>query len=268
MNSKVDVTGMQIKTKVSSNLLVDNYTGGSWATNDTTFKASASQTITSSNVVVPLSTVNGVDFFYTDPTNVKGDGDAELDAYIAYSDLATLQEKYPDAEAAYLDYHIILKAENTSTSDLNINLSKLDLTYSAAADAEKAWRVAVLVKEFATAAVNGAKTDPGLPSAATKIYAPAGAVNFESGKAVSGTGATGSVTYASAVSDSTIATVAAGQTKYFNVVVRLWLEGEDKTCTVETFKGLDDENWSLETSFTLESGTTSGVYVLNMKTTA
>lgn len=267
MNNNVTVTGMEAKTKVSSNLLIDNYAVGSWATNDSTFKAVDTQTITSNNVIVPMSMVDGINFFYVDPTNVAGDGNAVDDAYTKYVDSSFLAEKYSAATAAYLDYHFVLKADNTSDAAQNINLSKLDLTYSGAADADTAFRVAILAKVFETAVVNGAKTAPGLPAAATRIYTPSGAVNYDNGKAVSSTTELGDVTYVSAVAGSTIATVPSGETKYYDVTVRLWLEGEDKTCTVETFKGLDTGSWTLDIEFVLETGTTSGKYNINMITT-
>ena len=267
MNNKVSVDGMVIKTAVSNNLLIDSYSAGNWATNDSSFKANLTQGITTNNTLVPVSTVDGINFFYVDPANIAGNGDAASDAYIAYSTLSALQEKYPLAEAAYLDYHFVLKADNTSDDPQKINVAKLDLTYTPAAaeeDANNAFRVAVLAKEFTTATVNGSKTAPGLPAAATKIYAPADADNFEDNKAVASTSATGAVTYAAAAADSTIATVAANSTKYYEVTVRLWLEGEDETCTVETFKNLTDGSWALDVDFMLEADTSHGVYELSM----
>ena len=45
-----------------------------------------------------------------------------------------------------------------------------------------------------------------------------------------------------------------GETKYYKVVVRLWLEGEDTTCTSETFANLTD-TWSLDLKLELGQGT-------------
>jgi hypothetical protein len=268
MTTEVTVTGMQVHTVVDSNLLIDNFTGGSWATNDSTFEKSKTQTITSGNVIVPMSTVNGLNFFYTDPDNVKGNGDAIADTYIQYSDLSTLKSKYSAVEAPYLDYHFILKATNTdTTSPKNIMVNQLDLTYSGESDGNKAFRVAFLAKKFETATPDGAKTAPGLPTAATKIYAPDSAANFTSGQAVNGTSGTGTVTYGSQASDAIIASVAANSTEYYEVTVRLWLEGEDTTCKVQTFKGLTSGQWSLDIGLTFDQ-TKTGVYNLNMQTTS
>lgn len=64
-----------------------------------------------------------------------------------------------------------------------------------------------------------------------------------------------------AVTYNTAATVASGVTgdKVYKVVVRLWLEGEDVSCTSSTFADLD-EHWSLNISFAL--GADDGVTVI------
>jgi len=282
MNKTVTVSGMTMNTYVESNLLIDDvapchggaWSAGSYATNDSTFKSSTTQTIDAANVLVPLSTTDAYNFFVTKPDNVTGKGDAIANEYKAVSALSdvTATGYYPNATGTWLDYHFVLKAVNTdSDTAQNINLSELKMTFSEATDNEKAWRVAVLSKKFTTATVDGAKTLPGIDTAGatvTKIYTPSGAANFESGKAVNSTTATGAVTYASSASDSTIATVAAGATEYYEVIVRVWLEGEDTTCNVNTFQPLVDGTWNLETKFTLESGTTSGVYVIEQATTS
>lgn len=279
MNKEVTVTGMSVKTTVDSNLLIDDvdachggsWTSGSWATNDSTFKSSTTQTI-SDAVVAPLSTVNAYNFFATAPDNVKGDGNAITDTYTAITQVSDLTGLgYVSANQTWLDYHFVLKAVNTdSTNTQNINLSQLKMTFSKATDSEKAWRVAVLSKKFTTAAVDGAKTLPdidGSGATTTHIYAPASALNFDSGKAVASASGLDTVTYASAAGDATIATVAAGATEYYEVIVRVWLEGEDKTCNVNTFQSLIDGTWSLDTKFKLESGTTSGVYAIEQAVT-
>ena len=271
-NSKVSVTGMQVKTRVSNNLLIDDFDQGNWATNDSSFSGSVTQTITSGNVIVPISTVDGINYYAVDPTNVKGDGDAKAEQYISVtkaddgSDDDDIKKYYPDAEKLYLDYHYVLKAENTSTSAQKIVVKKLDLLYSGAnpQTAVKAFRVAFLVKEFTTAAVNGTKTRPGLPDAATKIYTPSGAVNFTAGEAVDSATTTGTVTYAAGATDSEIASVAAATTKYFEVTTRLWLEGEDKSCTVDTFKGLTSGNWAFNMDLYMQTDTVGGVYAINV----
>ena len=51
-----------------------------------------------------------------------------------------------------------------------------------------------------------------------------------------------------------IGTVAAGQTGYFKVVVRLWLEGEDTTCNSQTYLSLT-KNWTLDLKMDLANAT-------------
>jgi hypothetical protein len=280
MNDEVSVTGMSMKTTVESNLLIDDvapchggtWSAGSYATNDSTFRSSTTQTIAAATLA-PLSTTNGYNFFATSPTNVMGDGDAISEAYTAITQLSDLTGLgYTSADHTWLDYHFVLKAVNTDSANTkNINLSQLKMTFSKATDSEKAWRVAIHSKKFATATVDGAKTLPDIDASATgvttHIYAPASATNFEANKAVTSTSATGAVTYASSASDATIGTVAAGATEYYEVVVRVWLEGEDKTCNVNTFQTLVDGTWSFETKFKLEAGTASGVYQITQDVT-
>ena len=143
MNNKVTVTGLQIQTTVTNNLLVDNYTGGSWDTNDSTFEASKTQSITTDNVVVPVSTIDGTNFYFAKKDNVRGNGDAKADDYYAVgADFAALKSEYTEADAGYLDYHMVIKADNTSDSAQKIVLTKLKLTYSGATDTNNAFRVA------------------------------------------------------------------------------------------------------------------------------
>lgn len=280
MNTEVTLTGISMTTTVDSNLLIDDVAachGGSWAsgsfaTNDSTFKSSTTQTINDASLA-PLSTVDGYTFFATAPDNVKGDGDAIANTYTEITQLSDLSGLgYTSADQTYLDYHFVLKAVNTNAAATqNINLSELKMTFSDANDSETAWRVAIHSKKFATAAVDGAKTLPGIDDnddgVTTHIYAPSGAANFTDGEAVASTTATGAVTYASSAADSTIATVAAGATEYYEVVVRVWLEGEDETCNVNTFQSLVDGTWSLSTKFKLETGTANGVYVIDQAVT-
>lgn len=277
MNKSVDVTGMEMRTVVDSNLQIDDaaptnggsWTAGSWATNDNSFKNSTTQSITN-EVLVPVSTTDGYSYWFTDPANVKGNGDATTDAYTEYT-LAGLQGKYgASVTHGYLDYHFVLKATNTSESAQKIVLDQLDLKYTKSGsetDTDKAWRVAILGKKFETATVNGAKTLPGIATSGatvTKIYTPAGAANFTSGEAVNSATGTGTVTYASTVADSEIFEVSANSTEYFEVIMRVWLEGEDTTCYTGLFNDLQEGKWALETGFTLQSDTTGGIFNIAM----
>lgn len=193
-------------TVVSSNLQVDNFaptaggtwTEGFWKTNDSTFTNSIQQTISSSNVIVPLSSVDAKDFYFTAPPNVKGNGAAGTATYTkltgtaagAAADVTALTNAgYAGATGTYLDYHFVLKATNTTNAAMNIVLSQLDLTFTvqtAIQDTDKAFRIGIFADKFSTATVNGAKTAPGLTNV-DHIYCPSEAVNFTSGKAVNAT---------------------------------------------------------------------------------
>ena len=277
MNKEVSVNGMSMKTTVSSNLQIDDvaachggsWASGSWATNDNTFKNNTTQTIENA-VLVPVSTIDGYSFWFTDPTNVKGNGDASTDAYTAYT-LSGLQTKYGNTVTnGYLDYHFVLKATNTENTAQEVVLNKLNMSYTTTGqetDTDKAWRVAILGKQFTTAAVNGAKTLPDIDASGatvTKIYTPSGAANFTTGKAVKDEDELGAVTYANAATDSDIFTVSAGATAYYEVVVRVWLEGEDTTCYTGLFNDLQNGTWSLDLGFELADSTTNGVYNITM----
>jgi hypothetical protein len=283
MNRSVDVTGLQMKTVVSSNLQIDKalptnggtWAAGSFATNDSTFANSIEESI-ANEVLVPVSTVDGYSYWFTDPDNVQGNGDATSDAYTAYS-LAGLQGKYGNTVThGYLDYHFVLKASNTTDSAQKVVLDQLDIKYTKAGtetDTDKAWRVAILGKEFTTAAVNGAKTLPNIATAGadvTKIYTPSGAANFTTNEttskyqAVNGAAALADVNYAGAIGDSEIFTVPAGSTKYYEVIMRIWIEGEDTTCYTGLFNGLQNGSWALDTGFTLATDGTAGSGVYNI----
>ena len=277
MNRSVDVTGMEMKTVVDSNLQIDDaaptnggaWSAGSFATNDSTFKNNTTQSITN-EILVPVSTTDGYSYWFTDPDNVQGNGDATTDAYTEYS-LAGLKAKYGNTVThGYLDYHFVLKATNTTSTAQKIVLDQLDIKYTKAgteSDTDKAWRVAILGKKFTTATVNGAKTLPGIAASGaevTKIYTPSGAANFTSGKAVNAADDLGDVTYASAVADSEIFTVSANSTEYFEVVMRVWIEGEDTTCYTGLFNQLQNGKWSLDTGFTLAASGSAGGGVFNI----
>jgi hypothetical protein len=82
MNKDVTVTGMMLKTKVGSNLLV---TGDNVEANYT-----AALVQSRAALLEPVSTVSGTDgsFFYT--VDAKANGDAASDAYIKYNENAAL----------------------------------------------------------------------------------------------------------------------------------------------------------------------------------
>lgn len=267
MNRSVSVTGMSVDTKVDDSLSIA-------ATNaEANYTNTLSQTRTGH--LRPVSTVDGVNFFYTAGTNVKGNGDAVTEAYTAYSeavvadpdnalddtnagkdhyDRAFLAAHGVDVDGTittsnvlygYIDYTFYIKATNVSGSAEDLKLNTLNLLYNGAAVTEKAWRVAV----FAQAAVKDTALNTAPTTSDRKaMLTLSGATNFESGKAVNSTTTTGTVTYTSAA--WAVDSIAAGATEYNKVTVRLWLEGEDTTCNNDTFATLTSA-YTLSLNFVL-----------------
>ena len=264
MNAKVTVDGMTVNTKVQNNLLITEDALTSTAKKaDSLFDTSLTQTVT--GIIEPVSTVDGVNFFYTAASNVKGDGDAKEDTYVAYVEGDDFDSNYGFNTASstecygYKDYVFQLKATNTDAANAAaLKLTKLDLTYAGSTDLNKAFRVAIFVEDITTV------TPTGTVGSLKAIYSPSGATNHTNGKAVKSTTALDTVTYATAAVD--LASVASNSTAYYKVVVRLWIEGEDSTCTNETFASLN-LNWSFDLAFELGT-TTAAVYNINMKATS
>ena len=262
MNTQVTVTGMSVTTKTSSNLLI------SADTTEANFKPDP-LTQTRNGILEPVSTIDGTNFFYTVDAkadgsknkNITGDGAVP---YVAYSedatpavvgtnsDKTTYDDEFNNAYQigtvtaanvayGYIDYTVYLKATASEASKLL--LSTVDLKYDDGDVAEKAWRVAVFTQS-ADAATGLTGSDTLLT-----ILKPTGAAYFND-TAVSATNAKAAVNTKiddEAVIDSSIA---ANATKYYKVVVRLWLEGEDTTCNNEVFADLT-EAYTLDLTFDL-----------------
>jgi hypothetical protein len=175
----------------------------------------------------------------------------------------------------YVDYVFYLKATGDQ-ADQQLRMTACDLNYTypsgttlpdgtTAVDAavDKAWRIAVFASDITT---NGGKGNTGTASTigtldpaaspAISILSPSDAVNWESGKAVKDATHTDTVLTAGTpvVIDSNIDS---GVTKYYKVLVRVWLEGEDKTCNSSTYAKLTDA-WSLDLEFKLTDEADSG----------
>lgn len=309
MNKEVEVTGLTMKTKVSSNLLIsENNAEGTYAPDQLISGRKA--------LLEPVSSVSGKtgSFFYTLDAKESGQkahnasGEGAI-AYVSYSEakknLATEGEPVYNTNATaaaagkyyyddtfskaygvepaatdfgtaygYIDYVFYLKATG-DTADQKLVMTACDLNYTydntkelsngttVDANVDKAWRIAVFASDITASGGKGntgdgaevGKLDPAA-SAAKTILAPDGAVNWTDKNAVASTSAVGTVTYGTAaVLDNDID---AGVTKYYKVLVRAWLEGEDKTCNSETYAKLDS-NWSLDVEFKLENDATKAV---------
>lgn len=258
-NTKVEATGMKVTASTTSNLLIAKDTLESTTKlGDGEFKTSVdlSGDFGTGKLLQPVSTVDGKAFYYTKGTNVKGNGDAIADDYKLLTGDGSTDTTFQGTEyynnnkfLGYVDYVFQLKAINSFGKNAEIRLTKLDLTYNntdaAKQDTSKAYRVAVFTEDIST--VVPASTVGTLD----KIYSETGATNHTLGEAVNSTNGLGTVDTANKV----VATMDANTTTgMYKVVVRLWLEGEDKTCTSSTFMDLS-ENWTLDIALELVNTT-------------
>ena len=302
VNRLAQVSGMQVKTQVSSSLYIagDDTFAPSAAKADTDFKAGVLvQEIKA--ILEPASTVNGLSYYYTVSANENGSVKNLIsgDKYTAYNADATatdtahyankFSEDYNitktntlfsspavDHAVPYVDYVFQLKLNNVEPeSNLDLKLTKLDLTYTKLASettSEKAFRVATFIKEL-TDTNNNSQVGEGDTFAAfdavTTIYAPTDAQNQSytnetpTNNAVNSESSTAAVSYNKLGENAVnkITTVTPGA-HYYKMGVRLWIEGEDKTCTSTTFAALKG-NWALVLDIQL-GGATANVQSLNV----
>lgn len=295
MNKYVTVTGMEVKTTVSSNLLISHGVFNATAKNaDSSFTTSDSTAIKAWLQPVSTNNADSANYWYT--LNAKADGSKDSGDYTDYDAVglgnATDTETYANmfsqeygvtknqvtqfgattdpnnAAVGYVDYVFQLKATNTTDGAESIYLTKLDLTYGDATDGDKAFRAAVFAQEFNSAfSANITTYSEGNNANYKGIYAPASSAYQTAGAGVSGAAATTAISNLldGEVGDSAIplATIAGGDTKYYKVVVRLWIEGEDTTCTSETFANLDN-TWKLD--LRLDLGNLGGGTTVNGQT--
>ena len=280
-NQTVQVKGMSVNTRVSDNLMI------SYANTEATY---ATKLLNQNRqaLLEPASTIDGVNYFYHDTLHIAGTGAITGENYIAYYENATdaiandaagktnydpaFQNNYSinlgspvviaNAAYGYIDYVFYLKATNSQTTgNQSVLLTKLNLLRQVSGvDTqvdEKAWRVAVFSQKLNEGATSN--TVGNLIS----ILSLSGAENFEAGKAVKAeTVATALDTVTKAGESVVIANdLAPTSTQRYKVVVRLWLEGEDKTCNNQTFANLTSDNWTLEMQIDLSS--VSGATAVN-----
>lgn len=119
MNTSVKVDGMQVSTRVSSNLLIA----------EKNLEQNYTDSITQSRVGIlePASTVDGKAFWYT--TNAKGDGSAIApqsgDKYKSYSEALLENEDNPATDATENDWtnHRVHTAAGKEQYDANFNIA-------------------------------------------------------------------------------------------------------------------------------------------------
>ena len=280
MNQRVTVAGMEVKTKVSSNLLINT------ENTEATFATAITQE--QQEILEPVSTINGVNFFYTldakadgsknNPTT--GEGAVEYTTYnisTAASNTSNYANKFSEdysltktaADAlidgkegavGYVDYTFYIKATNAEESAQAVKMTRCNLKYNNAvlsgdSEAGKAWRVGLFAQEVAKGAAGSGdgtlKTVLGLSGAS---YFTA------TNQAVASTSTKSSVSLFGTAANIDTA-LASGATKYYKVVVRLWLEGEDTSCNNDTFAKLTS-SWKLDLAFEMGTGTPDPVTVI------
>lgn len=266
MNTNVTVTGMSVTAKVNDNLQIAPTAVDSTAKEaDSAFKYGYVMAHTAA-LLEPVSTINGVNFFYTSTKNVKADGDAASDTYVAYdsSNTTAFNTNYGSTGAVgYVDYAVQLKADNSSNSPKDVVLSDINLTYAGAAAAQSAFRVAVFVWDMGATGATAASAPN--QSKLVSLLKMDGSAYYTDGKAVTSTSALGDIDGA-ADAAATIGEVAANSTRFFKVVVRLWLEGEDESCTNATFASLT-QTWDFDLTFKFD-GVATGADEINQEVTA
>lgn len=267
MNTNVTVTGMSVKAKVGDSLMIAATTTNSTAAEaESAFKYGMVTTHTDS-LVEPVSSINGVNFFYNSTKNADGAGKAVEAKYQEYNptNLEAFRNNYVNSgEVGYVDYAFQLKASNANeTSKKYVNIDSIKLTYGNSEDASKAWRVAVFVWDMGedgkTAATDVAAAN------LLSIVSPAGAVNFTAGSAVKTTSIVDAVVNANVACN--IGEVAAKKVNYYKVVTRLWLEGEDKTCNNDTFAKLTD-SWAFDLDISMKDTTGGATAITTTPTSA
>ena len=185
-----------------------------------------------------------------------------------------------EATTAYvLDYVFQLKATNTTGTEQKVAITTLNLTspLSATNGSEKAFRVATFVENAGS--TSGSEFTNGLPAtpAQSAIYAQKDYA-YQSGttaKAISTVDNNSSATLGDVSginttnSIGTISNTTTGPV-YYKVWVRLWLEGEDKSCYNDLF--LSSGDWSLDLEVEMGDSTgasaIAGVSALGVSNTA
>jgi len=292
MNKNVEVRGMQLKTKVSGNLLISE-------TNATDDMYGQSLVQGRYGLLEPVSTTTALDgsFWYT--VDAKADGSklhtpsgtylfknytedgsgtsAALDATqshktkydTVFNNTYNISPSGSDFGTAYgyMDYVFYLKATGDGTDD-TIIMDKCQLSYDGSdvntsgtvgKNVDKAWRIAVFATETARADQSAVPVATG--NMKGNILALNGAAYHDTGKAV--TAADGGLTDVTFNTGKVIiGEVSNTNTAYYKVTVRIWLEGQDTTCTSETYAALTKE-WNLDLHFKLASDGTDAVNAIS-----
>ena len=269
MNKTVTVNGMEVKTKVGSNLLIcdDNIEANYKADNLLQSRKA---------LLEPVSTVNGTtgSFFYTIDAAADGSKahDTTTSPYASYAETTTAPDAATSFKAncdttfnstygitspastafgtayGYIDYVFYLKGTSDEANQ-QIVMSECNLIYMGSNDdtatalgtGDKAWRVAVFADDITSEGGDGLVTaDPAANSNTAKAILTLDSAALFDSTAVASTTTKSAVTYNTWDPNNIHKFTAPGQTAYKKVTVRLWLEGEDTTCTSETYAALSN----------------------------
>ena len=298
MNKEVQVNGLAMRTKTSSNLLISSNNEQGTYKEDTLIQGRKA-------LLEPVSTnsANTGDFFYTldaaeDGSKAHGLTGTGAVVYNTYSEaktpttgdatntnagVATAGKYYYDnafntaygidpaaidfgTAYGYLDYVFYLKATGT-VDNQEIRMTKCDLDYANDNTAatlsygdigtgDKAWRVALFAQKLTDEQAgignsgDGAAVgaiDPAASGQTAKAILKLSDAAYFDGTAADTVSTKAAVTTGSGVID----TIDAGETAYYKVLVRVWLEGEDTTCNTKTYAALEDGQWKLDLDFWL-----------------
>lgn len=301
MNKEVQVNGLALQTKVSSNLLISSNNEEGTYKADTLIEGRKA-------LLEPVSSnsANTGDFFYTLDAAEDGSKAHALTgtgavAYTGYSETtngnatAAAAGKYKhDADFntaygidpaatdfgtayGYIDYVFYLKATGTVNGQ-EIRMTKCDLDmaadntaqtldYGALGTGDNAWRVAMFATQLTDAqagkgnsGTDGAaigKIDPAASGSTAKCILKTASAAYFDGTAADTASTKAAVTTGSGV----VGSVNAGETKYFKVLIRVWLEGEDTSCNSKTYAALQDGQWKLDLDFWLAEANATTVMV-------
>lgn len=199
----------------------------------------------------------------------SGAGKSAYDAtfnstYTISNAAADANEAYKNAYG-YVDYVFYLKATADATNQ-NIKMTKCNLVYNDAAivntgtgkvvgdNVDRAWRAAIFCSPVTGG--TGKQASNADETNLKAILTLADAANQSGNRAISASSAPTSLVQNyntwSDTTNSAIATLADKATGYYMVTVRVWLEGEDTTCTSKTYAQLDN-TWKLDCEFSMDS---------------
>jgi hypothetical protein len=316
MSREVEVTGMELKTKVAGNLLIcsdnvdDHYsaldlsegrmgllepvssingtTGSFWYTVNATARGTkqlSNVTVTNYNESDTLANTTAGKIAYDGAFNKTYNLGTAGEAKNTFTaDTVAMTDNQLGAGYGYIDYVFYLKA-TTDAANQAINMTECNLIYNDGSEKavtnggelgtniDRAWRIGVFATDITT---NGGKgydavksTDPASAAANQKaILGLQDAIYFSGDTTVGGTAGTNKAQSSAAETADVVnykngtgagvvldTITDANATKYYKVLVRVWLEGEDNTCNTRTYAALQTGKWALNCKFELGQGT-------------